>query len=167
MKQAVSTDLNSANIARVTTLLAETPSQLERLSQPLSLEILQQPLGAGERSFTETLAHLVNCEARTTEAIYLALLANEPLVADIHPERQFGKLVRYDRLACPELLRYFALRRTVLLGVLQPLPEAHWSRSIREEGKQRKEAVYRLARSLALHEREHLLELERKLAKEP
>ena len=36
---------------------------------------------------------------------------------------------------------------------------------IREEGKQRKESVYWRARTLALHELEHITDLERKLLK--
>jgi hypothetical protein len=51
----------------------------------------------------------------------------------------------------------------VLLRVLTSLSEADWARSIREVGKQRQESVYWRARSLALHELEHLAELERKL----
>ena len=85
MKKAVSTDLTSVNIAKVKELLADAPIQLENLSRPLSEEQLRQPLGAGERSFTEDLAHLIHTEARSSEAIYLALLMNEPLVPDIHP----------------------------------------------------------------------------------
>jgi hypothetical protein len=78
-------------------------------------------LGQGQRSFTEILAHLINCEARSSEAIYLALLADDPVLVDIHPERQLGKLLRYDQLAFADLLAYFKLRRTVLLRVLASL----------------------------------------------
>jgi hypothetical protein len=163
MKKAVSTELTKANIARVTAFLGETAGKLESLSQSLSDEQLHRPLGPGERSFTEVLAHLLYCEARSTEAIYLALLANEPLFTPIHPERQLGKLLRYDQLAFAELLAYFKLRRTVLLGVFNSLTEAQWARAIREEGKQRKESVYWQARGIAMHEVEHLTDLERKL----
>jgi hypothetical protein len=58
---------------------------------------------------------------------------------------------------------YFGLRRTVLLRVLASLTEEKWSRCIREEGKQRKESVYWRARGQALHELEHLQDLETKL----
>ena len=84
---------------------------------------LRQPLGEGERSFTEDLAHLIHSEARTSEAIYLALLLEEPLIPDVHSERQWGKLLRYDLLSCPDLLIYFKLRRLVLLRVLASLTE--------------------------------------------
>jgi hypothetical protein len=124
---------------------------------------LHAPLGSGERSFHETLVHLINCEARTSEAIPLALLANEPLLPAIHPERDLGKLLHLEQLPFPDLLAYFKFRRTILLRVLQGLTEKKWSRVIRQEGKIRNESVYWQARAQALHEWEHLQELGRKL----
>ncbi|MBK7318458.1 MAG: DinB family protein [Anaerolineales bacterium] len=163
MQKTISTDLTPANIARVLELLRETPEKLKALSKLLSVEKLRQPLGADERSLTEDLAHLINSEARTSEAIYLALLVDEPLIADIHSERDWGKLLRFDLLDFPELLAYFKIRRKVLLRILSALTEAQWSRPIREEGKKRKESIYWRARSLALHESEHVSDLERKI----
>ncbi|MCQ3938324.1 MAG: hypothetical protein DPW18_14935 [Chloroflexi bacterium] len=163
MKTSISTACTSANIERVVRLLAETPVRLEALGEPLPAQELRRPLGEGERSFMETLVHLLNSEARTSEAIHLALLLDEPLVADIHPERDWGKLVRLDLLEFAELLAYFKTRRRALLRVLSALTEAQWVRSVRESGKRRKESVYWKARSLALHESEHLEDLEIKL----
>jgi hypothetical protein len=163
MKKTISTDLTTANIAKVMELLTETPAALEGLSTRLFEDQFRQPLGAGERSLTEDLAHLIHSEARTSEAIYLALLLNEPLIPDIHSERQWGKLLRYDLLSCSELLAYFKLRRTVLLRVLASLKEEQWARTIREEGKKRQESIYWRARSLAIHELDHLTDIQGKL----
>ena len=163
MKKVISTELTSANIAKVTALLADTPGELEKLSQGLSPEQRSQPLGSGERSFTEDLAHLIHCEARSSEAIYLALLVDEPTFLDIHPERQWGKLLKFDQFPFSELLAYFKLRRTALLRVLASLTEKQWERSIREQGKKRKESVYWRARTIAMHELEHLTDLQTKL----
>lgn len=163
MKKTISTDLTPSNITKVMDLLAETPSKLEALSKSLPVERLGQPLGKGERSFTEDLAHLIHSEARTSEAIYLALLLEEPLLADVHSERDWGRLVRFDLLDFPDLLMYFKLRRRVLLRVLSALTEAEWSRSIREQGKKRKESIYWRARALAIHELDHLGNLEKKI----
>ena len=163
MKKAISTDLIHANIAKVMELLAATPAQLEGLSQPLSEEHFGQPLGPGERSFTQDLAHLIHTEARSSEAIYLALLLEEPLLPDVHPERHWGKLLRYDLLAFSDLLSYFNLRRAVLLRVLASLTDEQWARTIREPGKKRQESVYWRARSIAMHELEHLTDLQSKL----
>lgn len=165
MKKTISTELTSANIAKVKELLTDIPMQLEHLSRSLSEEELRQPLGEGERSFTEDLAHLIHMEARSSETIFLALLLDEPLVPDIHPERQWGKLLRYDLLPFQELLAYFKVRRTVLLRVLTFLTDEQWSRSIRESGKKRQETVYWRARTIAMHELDHLTDLQNKLSR--
>jgi hypothetical protein len=163
MKKAISTEQTKENIAKVQELLADLPVQLESLSNALSAEQLRQPLGAGERSFTEDLAHLIHSEARTSEAIYLALLLDEPPVPEVHSERHWGKLVRYDLLSFSDLLAYFKIRRAVLVRVLASLTEEQWRRSIRENGKKRQESVYWRARSLAMHELDHLTDLQTKL----
>jgi hypothetical protein len=163
MKKTISTELTSQNIAQVIGLLSETPVHLEALSEPLSAVQLPQPLAPGERSFLQVLAHLINSEARSSEAIYLALLVDEPSIPDIHSERQWGKLLKLEEIPFPDALAYFKIRRTILLRVLASLTEAQWTRVIREQRKKRKESVYRLARSLALHEFEHLSDLRAKL----
>ena len=163
MKKQISTEQTDANIAEVLRLLGETPVKLAALSKGLSEKQLHTPLGSGERSFTEILAHLINTEALTSEAIYLALLLNEPLIANLHAERDLGALLRFELLPFQELLAYFRLRRTVLTRVLELLSEKQWSRSSREGKKQRKESVYWRARGQALHELEHLQDLENKV----
>jgi hypothetical protein len=165
MKKQISTDQNKSNIEAVLRLLRETLAKLERLGVNVSGKQLQTPLGASERTPTEILAHIINCEALASESIYLALLRNEPLIPDLHAERDLGKLLRFDTLPFPELLTYFKLRRNVLLRILETLTEKQWSRVVREEGKQRKESIYWRARAQALHELEHLLDLENKLGK--
>jgi hypothetical protein len=165
MKKSIATALTSANIAKVLEALSESPSKLEALSKSLTGQQLRKPLGIGERSVTETVAHLINSEARVSESIQLALLIEEPLIANIHSEKEWGKLVRFDLLEFSELLTYFTIRRKVLLRVLSGLQEKDWARTVREEGKQRKESVYWRARTIAMHELEHLEDLERKLSK--
>lgn len=164
MKKLISTKQTTANIAKVLRLLADTSTKLIVLSEGLSEEQRQRPLAKNERSLTQVLAHLLNCEARTAETITLALLQTNPLVANIHPERQFGKLIRLEQLPFADLLIYFKLRRTILLNnILTNLTEQQWARTSREEGKKRQESVYWQARSLALHELEHLTDIEHKL----
>ena len=163
MKKAISTIQTEANVQEVLRLLAMIPGRLEGLSEGLAEPRLREPLRPGERSFLEALVHLLNSEARASEAIYLALLADEPLFPNVHSERQWGRLVRYDLMPFQELMSYFRFRRAVLLRVLEPLSPAKWARCIREEGKARKESVYWRARSLAMHELEHLEDLHGKL----
>ena len=165
MKKQISTAQTDSNIQAVLGLLRETPEKLAALSKRYSEKQLREPMAPGERSLVEVLAHLINTEALSSEAIYLALLMNEPLLVDIHAERDLGKLLRFDLLPTLELMAYFKLRRLVLLRVLESLTEAQWSRCVREHGKQRKETIYWRARGQALHELEHLQDLENKLDK--
>lgn len=163
MSKILSTDQTPVNIAKVLEFLAESPNRLDALVKSAPAEKLCQPLGKGERSFAEDVAHLLNGEARSAEMIYQALLTDEPFFADIHPERDWGKLLRFELLDVPELLAYFKTRRKVLLRVLSGLSEAQWSRSVREEGKKRNESVYWRARTIVMHELDHLGDLEKKL----
>ena len=142
-------------------LLVATPTALKRLSRALTPAQWAQPLGAGERSFTEVVAHLLHSEARFTESIHLALLCDGPQIAAVHSEREFGALVRYAELPGTDLLAYFQLRRTMLLRVLTKLADAQWARTLREAGKQRQESVYWRARAMALHEAAHVVEIQR------
>ncbi|MEM6431525.1 MAG: DinB family protein, partial [Deinococcota bacterium] len=110
----------------------------------------------GKRSFVEEVAHLLNCEARFSEAVYLALIFKEPSITKVHPERQWGKLINYENFSPIELLNYFSFRRSMLHAVLQPLSEKDWLRIVREIHKQRQETVYLQVRKLLLHELHHL-----------
>lgn len=165
MNQKISTDQTPENISKNLEVLSETPKRLEALSKGLSKEKLREPLGKGERSFTEDLTHLINGEARSAEMIYQALLSDEPLFTDVHPDRDWGKLTRFDLLDFSDLLDYFKTRRKIFLRVLSGLKEAEWSRTIREEGKKRKESVYWRARTIVMHELDHVGDLEKKLKK--
>ena len=159
MIKRISTNQTPDNVAQVLGLLAATPRQLAALSAGLDVAAWHRPLGLGQRSPVEILAHLINVEARSHEAIILALAADEPLLTPVHPERQYGRLLRHDLLPPAESLAYFGYRRAALLRLLGGLSDAQWTRVIREPGKARHESVYWRARSLALHEAEHLEEL--------
>lgn len=159
MKISLSTKPTPTNIATVLELLSSTVEVLEKTASHFTEEQLRQPPEPGKRAMTEVLAHLINCEARTAEAIYLALLVNEPTFTDVHPERQLGKLLRFDAFAYAELVAYFRLRRAVLLRVLTNLPPESWLRVVHEADRKRPLSVYLWARSLALHELEHFSEL--------
>ena len=163
MKKSITTDLTPANIASVLEILAASPSKLEVLTKSLPKAKWNQPLGKDERTPVEVLAHMLNSEARSAEMIYQALLVDEPYFVTVHSERELGKLLHFDLLEFTELLAYFQIRRKVLLRVLSNLRENDWGRTLREEGKQRKESVYWRARTIAMHEQEHLEDLEKKL----
>jgi hypothetical protein len=162
VSKSISTQQTRPNIDAVIAILTATPERMSHLLASLPADP-GTPLGEGERSFVETLAHLINSEARTSEAIYLALLLDTPLLPDIHSERDWGALLRIDLFHPEDLMAYFTFRRAVLLRVLNSLTDTRWSRTIREPGKQRQESIYCRARSLALHELDHITDLETKL----
>ena len=163
---AISTTHSQENIDIAMGVIRTTVAKLEELSAGLTDEQLRTPLGEGERSFVECMAHLINCEERSADAITKALLLKEPLIPKIHPERNWGKLMKYDkRFDFAELLAYFRFRRKALLYILDSLSEKQWHRVIRQDGKQRKESIYNHVRVLALHEDDHVTDLENKLSR--
>jgi hypothetical protein len=164
MKKSISTAQTPANIAAVLSLLEAMPRGFRQLSATLSPAELRAPIAPGERSPTEILAHLIHCEIVASDAIYLAILLDEPLMPPLHAERDWGALLHHEDAEFDELLAYFSFRRVTLLRVLNGLSEAQWARAIREADKQRKESVYWRARALALHEEEHLRDAQAKLA---
>ena len=163
MKKAIITEQTPENIQQVLSLLAHAPAQLQGLSESFSPDQMAQPLGSGERSPVEVLAHLINTETLTAESIYLALMLKEPLLHKVHAERDLGKLLRLDQYSYQELLEYFSFRRKMLLNVLEPLTDKQWARMVQEEGKQRRESVYWRARGQALHELDHIEDIQEKL----
>lgn len=163
MKKSISTEPTKANISIVLEILGVSYDRLSQFAAKLSAEETRLPLGEGERSFVEDLAHLLNVEALASQSIYLALILKEPLLHDIHAERDWGNLLRYDLLEAHDLLAYFKFRRVILLRILNSLSDEQWQLVVREEHKARKESVYWRARALALHELEHLTDLEEKL----
>ena len=74
MAKRLSTEATPANIAGARKLLAGVPDQLAELSGHIPPEKLEQPIAQGERSPRQVLVHLLNCEARASDAIYSALL---------------------------------------------------------------------------------------------
>ncbi len=159
------TQSSDQGIAILLELLAATPYRLRSLSANLTPAQLTTPLGAGERSFKRDLTHLIYCAERATIPIYYALLCDEPLMPRIHAERQWGKLLGYERFDLPELMAYFDFGRRALLSVLRGSKREQWERAVQPEGKRRTESVYFAARGLCLHEVEHLEDLARKLGK--
>ncbi len=163
MKPSISTQTTPTNIQAVLALLEVSPHEFERFGLLLPDAEHTSPLGEGQRSLVQDLAHVINSDEISSQAIYLALLLDEPLLHDIHSERDWGQLLRRDLFPFSDLIAYFKLRRAVLLRVLQSLNEAQWHRTIREEGKQRRESVYWRARVIALHEADHIADLERRI----
>ena len=149
----ISTKPTEANIGKVLALLVETPERLAELSGGLPAEQLDQPLVPGEWSQRQVLSHLIACAEVRSNRIYFALLLEDAAVPEVHPQRQWERLLRYGDRPYADLLADFRLRRQVLLSVLRPLSEADWGREVR--GDKRAHSVFNLARNIALHEYGH------------
>lgn len=162
MKKSISTDLTQSNIDKVLAILADTPARLAELCARVPEDQAATPLADGERSLIEQITHLIYTEARTTESIHLALTLPDPLFLDVHAQRDLAKIMRFESFPLSDLMTYFRLRRAFLLPILQSLDLSRWSRTVRHEAK-RSESVYWKARGQALHELEHLTDLESKL----
>lgn len=152
----IQTKYSEREASNIISYLEKVPQQLTDVRSLLSEEEVSIPIRPGERSLRDMLAHLIHCEARSHEAIVSALAVDVPRIVKIHPEKQYGKLLNFEQLAPDSLLDYFKLRRMVLAGLLRRLTANQWVRTIEEEGKTRRESVYLLARSLVLHEAEHV-----------
>jgi hypothetical protein len=163
VKKSISTDQTKENIARILEILEATPDRLEDLVGTRYGVDPEKPLGPGERTPVEVLAHLVYTEARSSDHILMALLVDEPKLVLVHAQRDLGKLLRLeDQFTIPELLAYIRFRRVAMVRVLRGLTDKQWSRTA-DKGLTRMESVYWAARGLALHEEEHLGDLEAKL----
>jgi hypothetical protein len=150
----ISTVKTQENIDRTISIYREIPSMFQDLKK-YSEDELDKPLGEGKRSAKGMLIHVLNCDWVVNEQIYLALLKKTPKVIRIHPERDFGKRIPLGDLLFSELADYYALRRRILISVLENLKPKDWDRNIEQEGKARKETVYLLARATAMHEYHH------------
>lgn len=147
------------NREKILGILADTPARLQGLSQVRSAVGRSTPLAPDQWSLTEVLAHLNACADLSTEAIYYAILVDNPVLPDVHPQRNWANLLRYDKFSFEEQLVSFTFKRKVLLGQLSGMSKSQWERPVTRRGK-RQENLYRVARSLALHEFEHLAQLE-------
>jgi DinB superfamily len=154
--QSISTELKQSNVVKVLEMLRATPTLFVNFAFGKTNQELKHPLIESKRSLSEELAHLIHCEARTSEAILIALLKKNSSIVELHPEREWGSLVRFDILEFSELLPYFQLRRKVLLQVLVNLTLEGWSLTVQESRKKRQESVFWKVRALALHEHHHL-----------
>ncbi|MDE2635982.1 MAG: DinB family protein [Chloroflexota bacterium] len=163
LHKRLATKPSEERISLILDVLTATPSRLHDLRASLADDDLDRPLGQGERSFKRDLTHLIYCAERGSDPIFQALILNEPFIARIHAERDWGALMRYETFKVAELMAYFTFRRRALLHILSDLSRDQWDRSTRREGVKRTESVYYTARGLCVHEYGHLEDLAKKL----
>ncbi len=159
MKPKISTKVTGTNIESVLNLLKASPDAITELCGGITEVEGKRPFSPNEWSLIDHVAHLLHCEQISTQAIYQALLQSNSAIVDIHPERQFGKLVQFNQLSLLELTQLFVIKRKLLIQVLNNLTIEKWQHQIIKSNK-KPQSVYLLSRSLALHEADHILFLQ-------
>lgn len=149
--------ITPAGIEKFLALLAETPDRMTVLTHGLDDAHLRMAPGPGEWSIVDILSHLRSC-ADVWGGIIAAMLSdNEPALEEIHP-RTWQKKAGYEKFPFNESLRQFMTQRQELLGQLRCLSFEQWERGA-VIGK-RRHTVFNQARRMALHEQDHLGQIE-------
>lgn len=149
-------------VDQILPLLAEAPSRIVECTIGLTAAQLSAAPGPGEWSANEVLAHLRSCADVWGECITTILEQDRPTIRAINP-RTWIERTEYLRQMFQPSLQAYTTQRASLLGVLQPLTPAGWSRSARVTGagKALERTVHSYAQWMAEHERPHLKQIKR------
>jgi len=147
----------ASGIDAVLSILNETPGRLGNLIMAFDGRHRYKPPGIKTWSVAEILAHLRACADIWTFSIYAMLTEEKPSLPDIN-ERKWAKVTSYARLPIGISLQAFTFQREGLLRVLKPLPKDGWEHS--SMILEREHTVFSQARRMALHEQDHLEQIE-------
>lgn len=161
----VSTQVTAENIAKVIAVLEATPHELLRLTQDLTDEQIQLPLGEGEWSCWQVMRHLHHAVDISTTRIHYALMLDNPIIPEVYAERDWGKFEPYQNLGFIELREFYRFKRLVLLQLLNNLSPEGWARPFLRGGPRHNvHNIYRECRGMAYHEFNHLVSFQEKFA---
>jgi DinB superfamily len=149
----------SLTIKQVLTLLAETPP---RITADLSPAQLHTPSNHDEWSVNEVLAHLRACADVWGKCMVTMIAEDTPTMRAVNPLTWIKKTNYLEQEFRHSSLRSFATQRADLLVVLEPLPNAGWSRSatVTDAGRVLERTVLFYGQWLARHERQHVKQIE-------
>ena len=147
---------------RVLALLGEGPARIAAAMAGRPAEWLRSPPGAGQWSANDVLAHLRACADVWGGAMATMLAEDRPALRAISP-RAYIRRTDYPQQAFDPSFQAFARQRADLLAMLERLTPEQWQRGalVRPAGRVRQPTVLSYAQRLALHEREHLEQIER------
>lgn len=151
----IPTEQSPDSIGLVIDMLENTARFFAEAAAKMTPSEIAAPLTLGEWSFHEIMAHLLTTNEVTTNAIVYALALKEPSLPEIHPRRAWGKALRYEKQPFADLLAAYQFRRRVILNVLRDLTPKKWAAQLHRPAS-RSTTVYLQARSMALHDREHV-----------
>ena len=145
--------ITPAEITKYLALLEEFPRTVAARTAGLSEAQLRWSPSKKDWSVVEVLAHLRACAEIWSFSIYAMLAENKP-VFPLLDERRWTKAARYATFEFQPAFQIFCLQRQELIAVLKPLDIETWARSANIEG--RNHTVFSQTRRMALHETEHL-----------
>jgi hypothetical protein len=146
---------------QVLNVLSQTPPRLAALTADRVAAQLQTAPGRGEWSVNDVLAHLRACADVWGGCMETMIAQDAPTLRAVNP-RTWIKTTDYPDEEFRSSLRTFALQRTGLLAVLEPLSAEGWSRpaTVTGAGKVLERTVLSYGDRMARHERAHIRQIE-------
>lgn len=153
--------LSSAEIAKLLTLLAETPQRLTILTIGFDAARLHSRPSEDGWSVNEILAHVRVCAEVWGKSIATMLTQDQPILRYVSP-RTVAKKRNYATQDYPVSLQAFVQQRHDLLQLLAPLDHTAWSRGATFTGttKGREQTIYTYVQRMTAHEVAHLAQIE-------
>ena len=149
--------ITPAEITKYLALLEAFPRNVAAQTAGLSEAQLRWSPGKKDWSIVEVIAHLRACTEIWSFSIY-AMLAEDKPIFPLLDERRWTKAARYATFEFQSAFQIFCLQRQELLAVLKQLDFETWARSANIEG--RNHTVFSQGRRMALHETEHLKQIQ-------
>ncbi len=158
MKIKIKNSIENKSVQKVIRLLEESLHGIENRTQGIDPRQLQARPDPDSWSAVEILAHLHACESIWGKSIEKMLEENNPIIHDPHP-RNWNKLSDFSVLSFDESFKIYTFNRKNLISILIKLSSDEWAKS----GwiKNKKHTVFSQARRMALHEYDHLDQLEK------
>ena len=149
--------ITPADITKYLALLEEFPRTVATGTAGLSEEQLRWSPSKKDWSIVEVLAHLRACAEIWSFSMYAMLTENNPTLP-LLDERRWAKAAQYTTFDFQHAFQVFCLQRQELLTVLKALDFETWGRSANIEN--RNHTIFSQVRRMALHETEHLDQLQ-------
>ncbi|CAN5405695.1 hypothetical protein BH18ACT1_BH18ACT1_09330 [soil metagenome] len=149
-------------IPQVLTVLEEGPPRIAALTADLAPARLRMATEDGGWSANGVLAHLRACADVWGHCMAAMLAEDTPTLRAANPTTRIEETDYLDLEFGPSL-QAFAAQRAELLALLEPLPQAGWSRAatVTGAGKPLRRTVLFYAQWLARHERTHDKQVDR------
>ena len=151
---------------KVVEMLAQGPPRIAAASAGIPPAELRLSVETGAWSVNEVLAHLRACCDVWAGCIERIVVEERPTIRAMNPRTWIEK-TDYLEQDFQRSLEAFTAQREALVELLSGLPGEAWSRAatVTGAGKTLERTVFAYAQWMATHERSHLKQIERMLAK--